>query len=90
MRTSADHYLFIAIRACFKRMIGRKIVPMMFLVLCKHPGTIAKRAHASKGLNDGRAYELRSIGYSFNGLQEIIIHFEGNYALFFLHVGYPF
>jgi hypothetical protein len=90
MRVSANHYLFIAIFTCFKGMIGCKIIPMVLLVLCEHAGAVAKRANTSKGLNNGRAYKLRSIGYFFDGFQKIVIHFKGNYTLLFLHVGYPF
>jgi hypothetical protein len=66
-------------------VIRREVVPVALLVFGQHPRTVTDGAHAAESLDNGRSDELRPVWDILNGLQEFIIHFEGNNILLFFH-----
>jgi hypothetical protein len=75
----------MAVVTVFDNMINCKIIPVPFLVRSQHPGAIAKGANASQCLNDCPTNKLGPVRNVLNSIEQIIIDFERNNILFFLH-----
>jgi len=75
----------MAVGTVFDKMIHCKIIPVPFLARSQHPGAIAKGANASQSLNDCPTNKLGPVRNVLDSLEQIIIDFESDNFLFFLH-----
>ena len=88
MQTLTNKNILMTLVAQPHGVVHRKIIPMALLVFGQYSGTVAEGTHAPQCPEDGRADKLRPVWDVLDGMVKFVIHFEGNDALFFIHIIY--